>query len=62
MNALITMISELDIDMSKIKDYISEDEKEGQGKSGKVLIWILGLAGTFIIFLLYRKRKKKDDS
>ena len=61
MNALITMISELDIDMTKIKDYISEDEKEGQGKAGKVLIWLLGLAGTFIIFLLYRKRKKKDD-
>jgi len=60
MNALIDMISDTDIDMSKVKDIL---EEEGKTKTGgkKALIWLTVFAGLFLIFFLYRRRKKKKE-
>jgi hypothetical protein len=59
-NALIDMISETDIDMNKVKDIIIEEgNKTDRGK--KIFYWLSGLAGLFLIFLLYRRRKKKKE-
>jgi uncharacterized membrane protein YuzA (DUF378 family) len=55
------MISETDIDMSKVKDIIvDEGSKTNKGK--KILFWLSGLAGLFIIFFFYRRRKKKREN
>ncbi|MDX2445516.1 MAG: hypothetical protein QNK30_17105, partial [Bacteroidales bacterium] len=61
MNALITMISDRNIDMTSVKDYINKEDKSGLGTGGNISVWLLGLTGTFLIFLLYRKRKRKNE-
>lgn len=61
MNSLIDMIATQDIDIAEVKDLISDTEKDGLGTGTKIFILMLGLAGIFFIFLLYRRRKKRDE-
>ena len=61
MDALIDMISDTDIDMHKVKDFIKEESKAKPGGNKKTLIWLTGFAGLFLIFFLYRRRKKKKE-
>ncbi len=64
MNALIDMISETDIDMARVKELISEEEKDkkGIGTVGKILLLLAGIGAIFIFILFYRRRKKDNEA
>ena len=60
MGALIDMICDTDIDMTKVKGILEDDSNKKQGGK-KIYLWLTGLAGLFLFFLLYRRRKKKKE-
>ncbi len=60
-NALIDMISETDIDMSRVKDIIIEEGNQ-TNPARQIFFWLGGLAGLFLIFFFYRRRKKKKEN
>lgn len=60
-NALIDMISETDIDMNKVKDIIIEENDKSK-TGNKLFYWLIGFTGLFLIFIFYRRRKKKEEN
>ena len=62
MNLLIDMISETDIDLTKIKDLIQEEEVSGMSTAGKVGIFVLiAIAASAIVILVWKRKKKEQE-
>lgn len=61
MNLLIDIISETDIDLSKVKELIQKEEDTGMSTAGKVGIFVLiAFATSTIVILVWRRKKKKQ--
>ncbi len=62
MNLLIDIISETDIDLTKVKDLILEEEAGGMSTAGKVGIFVLiAFASSTIVILVWKRKKKNQE-